>query len=165
MIDAKPLIFPTVVWSDIIATFSTEALETLEKAPITAVLVFAMEGERFVVADIIGRGWCIPGGHLEAGETVLEALHREVWEEIGAKISEPFYLGTYLLTLPEGRKSLIPTYLADVLEYGERPPNSEAQGICTMSRAELPERYFTWDALIEAVSDLALNTQKILKAS
>lgn len=32
------------------------------------------------------RGWDIPGGHLDSGETVIEATHREVLEEASVTI-------------------------------------------------------------------------------
>lgn len=43
------------------------------------------------------RGIEIPGGHVEEGETLLEALEREVMEEIGCTISHPKEVGLQLI--------------------------------------------------------------------
>ena len=72
--------FPTVAWGQSTATFvaGNELLPDLP--PISAALVFAMDGENFALANIAGRGWCIPGGRLEPGETPEQAARRETFE-------------------------------------------------------------------------------------
>ncbi|QFJ55378.1 NUDIX hydrolase [Pseudobutyrivibrio xylanivorans] len=39
--------------------------------------------------------WCIPGGALEPHETYIEAVKREVFEEVGIKITDPELFGLY----------------------------------------------------------------------
>ncbi len=39
------------------------------------------------------RGWEYPGGVIEPGETFQQALHREVWEETGARIEITGFVG------------------------------------------------------------------------
>jgi 8-oxo-dGTP pyrophosphatase MutT (NUDIX family) len=39
--------------------------------------------------------WCVPGGALEPGETYIEAATREVFEEVGIKVSELELFGLY----------------------------------------------------------------------
>lgn len=39
--------------------------------------------------------WCIPGGHVEPGETWWDAMVREVEEEVGLKVSQGCLLGIY----------------------------------------------------------------------
>lgn len=46
------------------------------------------------------RGWEIPGGHIEEGEEVEQALVREVMEEAGAVVENPQMFG-YKIVLPE----------------------------------------------------------------
>jgi mutator protein MutT len=36
---------------------------------------------------LAGGSWCFPGGGVEAGESLADALIREVWEEIGVEIT------------------------------------------------------------------------------
>lgn len=50
-------------------------------------LAFDEEGKLLVVKN--KRGWDLPGGHVEEGESLLEALSREVMEEACATISSP----------------------------------------------------------------------------
>ncbi|KAA0240222.1 MAG: hypothetical protein EDM74_01705, partial [Armatimonadetes bacterium] len=42
-----------------------------------AVLVFAWKDDKVVVCDISRRGWSVPSGRVELGETSLEAARRE----------------------------------------------------------------------------------------
>lgn len=48
--------------------------------------LYAVQGGRLLLAKV-GRGWDLPGGHLEPGETPDAALVREIKEETGATIS------------------------------------------------------------------------------
>ena len=39
--------------------------------------------------------WCIPGGALEPHETYVEAVQREVFEEVGIRVTKPELFGLY----------------------------------------------------------------------
>ena len=39
-------------------------------------------------------GICFPGGHIEPGESFVESVIREVWEETGLTIENPVLCGT-----------------------------------------------------------------------
>ncbi len=53
--------------------------------------------------------WCLPGGHMEAGESVAEACAREVEEETGLQVQILRLIGVYssphmLLTYADGNR-------------------------------------------------------------
>lgn len=55
------------------------------------------EGRIFLIRHTYISGWHLPGGGVEAGETVCEALKREVREEASIRITgEPEFFGVFL---------------------------------------------------------------------
>ena len=59
--------------------------------------------------------WDVVGGHLEPGETVQEALHREVYEETGWRVSQVLAkIGDYRYTGEDGLTRLEADFLVRV---------------------------------------------------
>jgi len=52
---------------------------------------FAFQGERMLFTRLVNRGWDIPGGHIEPGESPAQAAVRETLEE-AAVLVEPVRL-------------------------------------------------------------------------
>ena len=64
------------------------------------------------------------GGHIEPGETPLDAAKRELWEETGAKKAEVTPLFDYVAEDKKGGSSGV-VFLAEIETLGELPPQFE----------------------------------------
>jgi 8-oxo-dGTP diphosphatase len=94
-----------------------------------AVLVFAFHNGQLLWVRHPLRGWEVPGGKLEAGESATEAALREVWEESGAIVENLRWLAEY--QIPQGADPPLYkwVYRADVARFDARPANSEMRGM------------------------------------
>ncbi len=58
--------------------------------------IFDEKREKVLLTQRTDNGrWCLPGGHMESGESAAEACEREVWEETGLKVRTTRLLGVY----------------------------------------------------------------------
>src|SRR5579863_4974692 len=60
--------------------------------------------------------WCLPGGHMEPGESATEACAREVWEETGLRVRVGRLIGVYttphlLVEYPDGNRVQLVSFL------------------------------------------------------
>ena len=140
--------FPNVRWKRDQVTFhATKRLPRRDAAP--AVLVFPFYGDRVILADIEGRGWCVPSGHVEAGETFAEAARREAYEEAGLTLAGMAFIGSYRLTdIATGAVRFAPTFVADVLSLAAPPAGFESRGAQMVAVEDVAASYFAWDALL-----------------
>jgi len=53
---------------------------------ISTALGLFFDGDRLLMTRLRSRGWDIPGGHVEPGETPEQTVRREVYEETGAHL-------------------------------------------------------------------------------
>jgi ADP-ribose pyrophosphatase YjhB (NUDIX family) len=58
-------------------------------------IVFNNQGEVLLAKRTDNRLWCIPGGHVELGETLAQACERELWEETGLNAEVVRLIGVY----------------------------------------------------------------------
>ncbi len=142
--------FPTGSWTGRTAVFEPGPAPPPGEVA-RAVIVFARGDCGYVLADIQGRGWTVPSGRLEPGETAEQAAVRETMEEIGANIAPPTRIGRYVLTDRRGRRLEFPTYISPVGVYGAIPPGSESRGARCFALADIPRVYWFWDDLLAAV--------------
>lgn len=142
--------YPEARWGDSRATFIPASLP-LPAIAVRAALVFATASAGFLVADIRCRGWCIPSGRIEAGESSEMCARREAYEEAGAELGTLTLLGRYIIR-PDTRTAYgADAFLARVQGIGPLPAGSESHGVRAATLGELPALYYRWDPLMEAV--------------
>lgn len=129
-----------------------------------ATLVFVFHDLKFLIANIAGRGWTVPGGRIEAMETPEHAAIREAFEETGAVIHDPIQIGCYQLKIgdpPGSTSSRVPVFISQATVLKPIPSGSESLGVRHASLTQLQEAYYRWDPLIEAVCRYALSEAKL----
>ena len=68
-----------------------------EQAIFTNLCMVYDDAGNILVQDRVDPTWpglCFPGGHVEPGESFVESVTREVWEETGLTIKNPKLCGT-----------------------------------------------------------------------
>ena len=156
--------FPLVLWKNETATFIAASDERLRDptVPAPAALVFPFYGDRVVLADIVSRGWCIPSGHVEPGETLFDAVRREAEEEAGVTLGKTAFLGWFILThTSTGQVRHAPTYIAEVRTLGGPVVAAESRGAQLVNIEDVADLYFSWDVLLAAVFDHAWQEKSV----
>ena len=77
----------------------------IERAELT-VLILIEDGNRVLLQNRVKddwKGYALPGGHVEAGESFVEAAVREAKEETGLRIKNPRLVGVKQFPIANGR--------------------------------------------------------------
>jgi 8-oxo-dGTP pyrophosphatase MutT (NUDIX family) len=84
--------------------------QTLPRPRVTVASVVERDGRFLVVEERTNSGDVVinqPAGHVEHGETLLEAAVRETFEETAWHFTPEFLVGVYLWTHPTGSSSYL----------------------------------------------------------
>ena len=106
--------------------------------------IFDEKREKVLLTKRTDNGrWCLPGGHMESGESAAEACEREVLEETGLKVRVTRLIGVYsdpnqLVIYADGNKAffVIMSFEAEIIE-GELGLSDETTDAGYFSLAEI----------------------------
>lgn len=105
-------------------------------ATVSAILI--KEQKVLVIKEVKQDGrtvLALPGGHVEAGEGALTAVHREVEEEAGLRVKIQGLVQVLFRTWEDGKLSFRQTFVADVI--GGEIRTEEGSEAVWLSREEL----------------------------
>ncbi|MBO4484564.1 MAG: 8-oxo-dGTP diphosphatase [Lachnospiraceae bacterium] len=116
-----------------------------------AVLCLIKDGDRVLLQNRVKKDWqgyTLPGGHVEPGESFVDAVVREMQEETGLTIEKPKLVGIKQFPIDGGRYIVL---LFEATQFTGEVVSSEEGEMTWIDREEL--------ANISAVDDL----QELLK--
>jgi 8-oxo-dGTP pyrophosphatase MutT (NUDIX family) len=96
--------------TDSVATGTAGYTATMTWKPDVTVAAVVERGGEFLMVEERAGGRVVfnqPAGHLEAGETLVEAVVRETLEETAWTFEPDCLLGVYVWTPPQGRRSFL----------------------------------------------------------
>lgn len=103
-------------------------------------LALDAEGRVFLVRHTYVPGWHLPGGGVEHGETVLQALRKELREEGNIESTAPPELFAIYHATQWTRRDHVALYVVrDCVQSGPRPPDREIAESGFFKRDALPE--------------------------
>ena len=145
--------------------FVIEELNPFAELPppelVSAVALVAFDSEGRVLSTQhhdASRGWDLPGGHVEPGEGVLEALHREVWEEAGSKFETAVPIANLNSNETEGEyvgKRIYIFVVEEVNFVEDWQPHQDIAGRAFLEVETLLERYRGDREMLEQLIELA----------
>ena len=109
-----------------------------EKAIFTNLCLVYDENGNILLQDRKDSSWpgvCFPGGHVEQGESFVEAVIREVWEETGLKIENPRLCGTKQFQTGKGERYVV--FLYKTNRFSGTLRSSEEGDVFWVSRSDL----------------------------
>lgn len=110
-------------------------------------MVYDQDGN-ILVQDRKKKDWpglCFPGGHVEPGESFVESVIREVYEETGLAIKNPKLCGTKQFQTREGARYVLLFYKTD--RFSGTLRSSDEGEVFWIPRQDLPSYQLANDFL------------------
>ena len=135
---------------------------------VTSALALIFKGDRFLMTKLSHRGWDIPGGHIEEGETAEETVRRELLEETAVIPQNLALFAHAKITIhadkPDNYKYPYPEsymvfYVGGVGEIRPFTPNAEAEERQLFSPTEARQK--GWVKRNLALYDFALERYEV----
>lgn len=93
------------------------------------VLIFAFYQGQLVLVRHKDRGWELPGGTREEGESVIQTVMREMYEEAGGELDSIERIGQYLIYEKNRLVFVKNIYISKVSMLSELPAGFETNGV------------------------------------